>query len=133
MSLGAIEGDKRNYMGRKELRQYALEKYGKLPFIIELHDTPLYDTFFESKPNVLYGLVYPNLNTKLGKIIEEYSKNRHVFWTASPSKNNLGYYSATIDFIPTHFNEKTGSFYTLNVKDAEKFSRNFIEYLKKKI
>lgn len=134
--MGAIEADKRNYAGRNELRHYALEKYGKLPFIIELHDTPLYSTFYQNNPNVLYGLIYPNLNNKLGKIIaefEKYSKNKQVFLAAHEIKGAPGYHSATIEFFPTHFNAKTGSFYTLDVKDAESFSRNVIEYFKKKI
>lgn len=136
MILGTTKADKRNHLGKAELRQYAIDKYGKLPFIIELHDTPLYGTFFEDNPNVLYGFVYPNLNTKLGKIIQEYEKhsnNGKIFWTANPLKNRPSYHSTTIDFFPTHFNTRTGSFYTLTVKKAENFSRSFIEYLKKKV
>lgn len=126
----------RSYKGAKELRQYALEKYGKLPFIIELHDTPDYQTFYENGPHVLYGLFYPRLNVKLGKVTEEfkkYTKNNQLVSIAEDMERPPGYHSAGIEFWPTHFNAKTGDFYTLSVREAENFSRSVIEYFKKKI
>lgn len=83
-----------------------------------------------------YGLFNPRLNSKLGKIFEEfkkYSNNDRIVTVSHEMKRSPGYYSATIEFWPTHFNTKTGKFYTLDVGDAEKFSRDVIEYLQKKI
>lgn len=134
--LSFAEGIERSYKGAKELRQYALKKYEKLPFIIELHDTPLYQTFFEKNPNVLYGLFYPKLNTKLGKVVgefEKYNKNNRIVSIGDEMERSPGYHSATIEFWPTHFDKEKGSFYTLNIKEAENFSRRFMEYLKKKV
>lgn len=133
--MSFIESVKRSYEGAKELRQYALEKYEGLPFIVELHDTPLYRTFFENYPPVKYGLFYPKLNRKLGKILEEfskYSKNSQIVIVSDEMRRSPAYHSTTIEFWPIHFNTKLAKFYTMNVKEAENFSRSVITYLQKK-
>lgn len=125
---------KESYKGAKELRQYANEKYNESPFIIELHDTPYYQSFSDDI-SLKYGLMYPRLNTKLRNTFEEFErqKNYEKIITVSGEMQRLsGYYSTIIEFWPNHFNTKTDKFHNMNVEEAELFTRDVIEYIQKK-
>jgi len=98
LTLGEDEQIRRSTEGRKELRLYLKRTYGKVGFILELHDDPA--------PSRTHGYVsFPAWNLKLKEVIEKFSKRLRKFgYIMSPSSSapagRVGYHSAVLEYFP---------------------------------
>lgn len=122
-----------NYKGAKELRNYALNRYEELPFIIELHDTPLYAGFWGHEFDQRYWLMYPRFNKKLGIKLKEFKQqlsDKKVDIVRHEMQISPGYHSLTIESWPVHYREG-GTFEVLTVAESEKFVRDVVDFLQK--
>lgn len=112
-------------LGRKEIYQFALKRYGEAPFIIELHDTPVYvalDSWF--------ALLYPETNKKLGSILNKFKgtvTDEKVDINLDDPKYHPSRNSLTVECWPVRYND--GKFKTLEISDEEKFVRRLVDFL----
>ena len=124
------ERAKKNYAGYKELRKYVLKSYKDLPFIIDLHDYPLYASHSGEKLEKKYEIMYPLFNTKLGKLLNEYKKTkRDVSVRHAEMQIFPGYHSAGIEFYPVRLNGN--KFDVLSPENGKKFVTSLTKYLQK--
>lgn len=109
-----------------------MEKYGELPFNIDLHDTPLYTTD-EHYDN--YMLSYPQFNKKLAALLKDFRKtmpDEKMFVFPLEMKRAPAYHSMIVESWPVHYKEG-GAFETLKVEDEEKMVRKLVDFLQSSV
>lgn len=124
---------KASCQGARELRKYAQEKYGELPFIIELHDTPLYAGPSGGEHSEWYWLMYPNFNKKLGAKLDSFKQslpNEKMLVLGDDMRRTPAFYSLTVESWPVQYRQG-GKFEMLKVEEEEDLVRKVVEYLQK--
>lgn len=97
-ALSPDEQERRCDEGRRELRQYIKRMYGRVGFILELHDDPA--------PDKTHGYVsFAGWNLKLKQVVEEFSeelkkRGYQIFLSSCSPKGRVGYHSAVLEYFP---------------------------------
>lgn len=118
------------YLGNKELRKYALERYGQLPFIINLHDYPLYAWHNGEELELKYELTYPAFNLKLGKKLQQCFDEREIRVRNSEMQVYPGYHALNMEFYPIRFRPEKKTFEILTSEEAVDFVRKVVDFLR---
>jgi hypothetical protein len=115
--------------GIKELKRYIKENYGKVGFVLDLHEYPLTIRNHEQ-----FGLFFPAWNFRLERTLENFAKKyKKTFGEmevlGSIPKAYPIYNSATIEYYSRV--ERNGKILVLTKIEGEKFAISLIDYLRK--
>lgn len=127
---------KRNWKGTSELRRYVKEIYGKPSFVIDLHCYPFISDEKKGGLRAQYVIDFPAWNFRLEKVVKEFIRNYKKlslpnglrYFPISP-RDFVGNHSSTIEFLPEVITSEKKR-YVLSKKDGEKFTLDFIEWIK---
>ena len=115
--------------GIKELKRYIKENYGKVGFVLDLHEYPLMVQNYEQ-----FSVLFPAWNFRLEKALENFAKKyKKTFGEIEVlgliPKGHPTYNSAAIEYYSKV--KRNGEILALTKIEGEKFAVSLIDYLKK--
>jgi len=113
------------FKGKRELRNYVNEMYGKVGFVLDLHETPL--IIMNKRPQ--YEICFPSYNLRLRKSFETFAKNyRERVWLFGDRPKGFPCYDAAA--IEYYSRIKTDNkLRTLSKKQGMQFAKDVIDHL----
>ena len=115
--------------GIKELKRYIKENYGKVGFVLNLHEYPLMVQNYEQ-----FSLSFPGWNLRLERVLKNFAKEyKKIFGKIEVigliPEGCPTYDSATIEYYSKV--KKNDKILALTKLEGEKFAINLINYLRK--
>lgn len=135
MDLSGHNQRKADSRGHAEQRKFVKRLYEKLPFVIDLHDTPPYASsaggaFLGSTKYILF---HPHVNSKLSHVVEKFVNTHpvHKIMIGPAPRSVLAFYrELTVESFPSKLT-KNGDFETMTVEEEVGFVRELVEFFKK--